>query len=374
DPHRHGQDRPRRAPPPAAVHGPGPARHPRCDRGPLPARVRLRRPRPRRPRRDRLRGRPRARLEPHRRRRGRLRHRAGAPRTRPHPPLHAGPGHGRTRPRPRPRARERARRVRRAARREGHRPHLGRRVPHRTGGAAAARVQDRLAHGHRRQQARHDGDPGDQDRRPPCRAAHPRPGDAAVRRRRTVLRSATRRDVRRRARHAARGRPRRGPSGRARQGRAAAASLTRIRRRPFDAGETTMTHRTDAAVDGPGYGTLSIASILAETARRSPDRPALYFMGRSITYGALWEQTRAYAGALAARGIGPGSRVAMIVPNVPDFPRVYYAALALGAVVVPVHLLFRADEIEFVLRDAEADVVVAAAPMLAEAAPAAARA
>ncbi len=135
-----------------------------------------------------------------------------------------------------------------------------------------------------------------------------------------------------------------------------------------------MTHRTDAAVDGPGHGTLSIASILAETARRRPDRPALHFMGRAVSYGDLWNQTRAYAGALAARGIGPGSRVAMIVPNVPDFPRVYYAALALGAVVVPIHLLFKAEEIAFVLQDAEADLLVAAAPLLAEAAPAAARA
>jgi long-chain acyl-CoA synthetase len=139
-----------------------------------------------------------------------------------------------------------------------------------------------------------------------------------------------------------------------------------------------MTHapdrRPDPAVDGPGYGTLSIASILAETARRHPERPALYFLGQATTYGDLWDQTRAYAGALAARGIGPGSRVAMIVPNVPDFARVYYATLALGAVVIPVHLLFRTDEIEFVLTDAGADVVVVAAPMLAEAAPAAARA
>ncbi|GAB3652318.1 long-chain-fatty-acid--CoA ligase [Glycomyces tarimensis] len=133
-----------------------------------------------------------------------------------------------------------------------------------------------------------------------------------------------------------------------------------------------MTHRPDPAVDGPGQGTLSIASILAETARRHPERPALHFMGHTITYGALWEQTRAYAGALAARGIGAGSRVAMVVPNVPDFPRVYYAALSLGAVVIPVHLLFKAEEIAFVLEDAEADLVVAAAPMLAEAAPAAA--
>ncbi|MDR7380847.1 AMP-binding protein [Promicromonospora iranensis] len=135
-----------------------------------------------------------------------------------------------------------------------------------------------------------------------------------------------------------------------------------------------MTHTPDPAVDGPGYGTLSIASILAETARRFPERTALWFMGQSTTYGDLWDQTRAYAGALAARGIGPGSRVAMIVPNVPDFARVYYATLALGAVVIPVHLLFRSDEIEFVLKDAGADLVVVAAPMLAEAAPAAAKA
>ncbi|GAA1854859.1 AMP-binding protein [Myceligenerans crystallogenes] len=133
-------------------------------------------------------------------------------------------------------------------------------------------------------------------------------------------------------------------------------------------------HPADPALDGPGQGTLSIASILAETARRHPDRTALHFMDQTIGYGQLWAQTRAYAGALAARGIGPGSRVAMIVPNVPDFPRVYYATLALGAVVVPVHLLFKADEIEFVLRDAAADLLVVAAPLLAEGATAAARA
>ncbi|MEV0952321.1 AMP-binding protein [Promicromonospora sp. NPDC050249] len=138
--------------------------------------------------------------------------------------------------------------------------------------------------------------------------------------------------------------------------------------------EPVASRAVDRAVDGPGYGTLSIASILAETAGRFPERTALYFMGQATTYGDLWGQTRAYAGALAARGIGPGSRVAMIVPNVPDFARVYYATLALGAVVIPVHLLFRSDEIEFVLKDAGADVVVVAAPMLAEAAPAAARA
>ena len=135
-----------------------------------------------------------------------------------------------------------------------------------------------------------------------------------------------------------------------------------------------MSHQPDPAISRAGNATLSVASILAESARRHADRPALHFMGTSITYSELWDQTRAYAGAMRDRGIGPGSRVAMIVPNVPDFPRVYYGALALGALVVPVHLLLKSEEIEHVLRDSGADLVVVAAPLLGEAAPAAARA
>jgi long-chain acyl-CoA synthetase len=128
----------------------------------------------------------------------------------------------------------------------------------------------------------------------------------------------------------------------------------------------------DQALDGAGYGSMSVAAILAETAHSRPDRTAFLMGDQVVRYGELWEQTRAYAGALRARGIGPGDRVAMIVPNVPDFARVYYGVLALGAVVVPVHLLFKAEEIGFVLRDSGAKLLVAAAPMLAEAGPAAA--
>ncbi|GAA1928073.1 long-chain fatty acid--CoA ligase [Microbacterium aoyamense] len=135
-----------------------------------------------------------------------------------------------------------------------------------------------------------------------------------------------------------------------------------------------MTHSPDPAIDDAGFATLSVASILSESATRHPDRIALHFMGGTTTYRELWDQTRAYAGALRARGIGRGDRVGMLIPNVPDFARVYFAALSLGAIVVPVHLLFKADEIAFVLRDSGADLLVAAAPLLTEAAPAAAQA
>ncbi len=119
---------------------------------------------------------------------------------------------------------------------------------------------------------------------------------------------------------------------------------------------------------------LSLASILAESAQRHPDREAVVMGDQRITYSALWEQTRRYASVLAAAGVGSGDKVALLMPNVPDFPRVYYAALSLGAVVVPVHALLVAREITYVLQDSGAKLLVAAAPLLAEGAPAAAAA
>jgi long-chain acyl-CoA synthetase len=115
-----------------------------------------------------------------------------------------------------------------------------------------------------------------------------------------------------------------------------------------------------------GHATASVAAILAESAARHPDDVAVVVGPTSTTYAELWQQTLAYAGALRARGVGPGDRVAMLVPNVADFPRVYYATLALGAVAVPVHALLKRHEIEYVLRDSGSRLLVCAAPLLAE--------
>lgn len=120
----------------------------------------------------------------------------------------------------------------------------------------------------------------------------------------------------------------------------------------------TATHHTSA--------TASVAAILAESAARYPEDVAVIVGDRRTTYAELWSQTLAYAGALRARGVGPGDRVAMLVPNVEDFPRVYYATLALGAVAVPVHALLKRREIEYVLRDSGASLLVCAAPLLGE--------
>ena len=124
----------------------------------------------------------------------------------------------------------------------------------------------------------------------------------------------------------------------------------------------------------PSNATISVAAILSESAERTPDKVAIVVGAAETTYAELWQQTRHYAGALAAQGVTRGDPVAVLIPNVADFPRVYYAVLSLGAIVVPIHALLKSDEIEYVLRDSGATMLVCAAPLLAEGAKGAAKA
>ena len=113
---------------------------------------------------------------------------------------------------------------------------------------------------------------------------------------------------------------------------------------------------------------ISVASILAESARRYPDKDALVIGETRLTYSQVWGMSRRYAAVLKADGVGPGTRVGLMVPNIPHFVFAYYGALALGATVVPVHSLLRADEIAYTLTDSECAILVTAAPLLPEAA------
>ena len=112
--------------------------------------------------------------------------------------------------------------------------------------------------------------------------------------------------------------------------------------------------------------TMSIASILAESAVRHADRTAVVLGDLRLTYAQLWAHSRQYAAVLRERGIGPGDKVALLLPNTPHFPLAYFAVLALGGVAVPVHALLKAEEIEYVLSDSGAKALVCAAPLLGE--------
>lgn len=111
---------------------------------------------------------------------------------------------------------------------------------------------------------------------------------------------------------------------------------------------------------------LTVASILAETAARRPAHPALVLGDLRLPYSAVWDQAKRYAAVFRASGIGPGDRVSILLPNTPHFAFAYFGAAALGAVVVPVHALLRAEEIEYVLRDSESKLFVCAGQLLGE--------
>jgi long-chain acyl-CoA synthetase len=105
--------------------------------------------------------------------------------------------------------------------------------------------------------------------------------------------------------------------------------------------------------------TLSLATVLAEPAWRQPEKIAVIQGAERLSYAELWAGSRGQAAALRQLGVQPGDRVALMSPNVTDFPRSYYAILAAGAVVVPVHMLLTPEEISYILRDSGAKLLIA---------------
>ncbi|SDK08961.1 long-chain acyl-CoA synthetase [Actinopolyspora mzabensis] len=103
---------------------------------------------------------------------------------------------------------------------------------------------------------------------------------------------------------------------------------------------------------------LSLASVLAEPARRTPDAPAVLEGPERVEYGELWEQVRRHAAALRDLGVTAGDRVALVAPNVVDFVRAYYAVQVLGAVVVPVPVLLVASEAAHLVSDSGARTIL----------------
>ena len=91
---------------------------------------------------------------------------------------------------------------------------------------------------------------------------------------------------------------------------------------------------------------MTLARLLADTAGRLPNRPALAVDGQRLTYAELDALASRAAGALRERGVGPGDAVALVLPNTPAGVAAYHGVLRLGAVVVPLNPLLSAREVE----------------------------
>jgi long-chain acyl-CoA synthetase len=103
----------------------------------------------------------------------------------------------------------------------------------------------------------------------------------------------------------------------------------------------------------------NLATFLTETASRHGDRTAMKLDDVEVPYSGLDAASARVAGLLAERGVGPGDRVGLMLPNVPYFPMTYYGILRLGGVVVPMNPLLKGREVAFFLENPEAKVLFA---------------
>jgi long-chain acyl-CoA synthetase len=114
------------------------------------------------------------------------------------------------------------------------------------------------------------------------------------------------------------------------------------------------------------YPDVPLDRLLARTAARYPDQPAIIFgarvgsrvMDRALSYRQLDDAVNRFAAGMQKLGVKKGERVAMFLPNCPPLVIAIYGAMRAGAVAVPCNFLYTADEIEHQLNDAGAEIVV----------------
>ncbi len=105
---------------------------------------------------------------------------------------------------------------------------------------------------------------------------------------------------------------------------------------------------------------------LAVSALRFPDKPALVFFNRSLSYAALMRQAEQLATTLVALGVTPGDRVLLNMQNCPQWVVAHFAILRANAVVVPVNPMNRAQELEHYITDPDVKLAICAADLAGE--------
>ncbi|HEX9221012.1 MAG TPA: AMP-binding protein [Gemmatimonadaceae bacterium] len=106
------------------------------------------------------------------------------------------------------------------------------------------------------------------------------------------------------------------------------------------------------------YPDRSLTDFLREAAARWPDRPALLFKGSTITYRQLDDQSNALGAALGEMGVNEGDRVAICLPNCPQFLVSEFAAWKVGAIASPFNPTYSEREMEDALRTTGAETVI----------------
>ena len=104
---------------------------------------------------------------------------------------------------------------------------------------------------------------------------------------------------------------------------------------------------------------LNLATILRESALAAPGKTAVIFDGFKLGYGQLEDLAGQVAAGLRAQGIERGDKVALMLPNVPQFLAAYFGILKAGGVVVPLNVLLKGGEVAYHLENSDARCLIA---------------
>lgn len=104
---------------------------------------------------------------------------------------------------------------------------------------------------------------------------------------------------------------------------------------------------------------VSLPDVVDKAAERWPDRLALIYYGKKITFKELAVLTKKFATPLAELGVKKGDVVTLYLPNCPQFVIAYYGAMRLGAIVTAISPLAKEREVEYQVNDSRAETLVA---------------
>jgi acyl-CoA synthetase (AMP-forming)/AMP-acid ligase II len=109
---------------------------------------------------------------------------------------------------------------------------------------------------------------------------------------------------------------------------------------------------------------LTPLSFLERSARVWPGKVAVIYGGQRLTYAELATEVARVAGALRASGVGPGDRVAYLMPNLPEMLVAHFAVPLAGGILVAINTRLTAEEVSYILRHCGAKILVADAALL----------
>lgn len=103
---------------------------------------------------------------------------------------------------------------------------------------------------------------------------------------------------------------------------------------------------------------LTLPAMLEETVQKYPSHVALIFLGEKTTYKALWDKIRHFCAILQKSGVKKGDRVAIMLPNTPQYVISYYGALMAGAIIVNTSPMYVPKELKYQLKDSESETLI----------------